>query len=70
MEINSPENARLAFEHSLNDSVQDMLDVNFEFYKMFCDDQEFAQFLTDALFARYSQQTASDAATSQPHVGR
>ncbi|MEA3408571.1 MAG: DEAD/DEAH box helicase family protein [Chloroflexota bacterium] len=69
MEINSPENARLAFEHSLNDSVQDMLDVNFKFYKMFCDDHDFAQFLTEALFARYRQQIESQSAVSQEHAG-
>ncbi len=64
VEVNSPENARPAFEHSLNDAVQDMLDVNFRFYKMFCDDPDFAQFLTEALFARYRQQIESEPAAS------
>lgn len=49
---NTPENARLTFDHVVTDRLQDMVDTNFEFYKRVTDDREFAKFFLDWLFGR------------------
>jgi len=51
--INPPENARLTFDHVVNDLLQDMIDGHFKFYKQVTDDSEFARTFLDLLFARY-----------------
>jgi len=51
--VNPPENARLTFNHVVNDLLQDMIDGHFKFYKQMTDDSEFAKTLLDLLFARY-----------------
>jgi type I restriction enzyme R subunit len=48
--INTPENARLTFDHVVTDHLQDMVDTNFKFYKRVTDDQAFARFFLDWLF--------------------
>ena len=53
--INTPENARLTFQHVANDILQDMINVNFEFYKTVTDDENFGNKLFELLFARYSK---------------
>ena len=55
VKVNTPENARLTFDHVANDKVQELIDTNFKFYKQINDDPEFGKFLLDWLFERYSQ---------------
>ncbi len=51
--VNPPENARLSFDHVVNDRLQDMIDSNFKFYKQVTDNQEFSKTFLDWLFERY-----------------
>jgi type I restriction enzyme R subunit len=51
--VNVPENARLTFDHVANDKIQELIDIDFKFYKQINDDPEFAKFLLDWLFERY-----------------
>ncbi len=51
--VNPPENARLTFDHVVNDLLQDMIDGHFKFYKHVNDDAEFAKTFLDLLFERY-----------------
>lgn len=57
-EVNTAENARLTFDNKVRDHVQDMIDTNFKFYKQINDKPEFADFLNDLLFDRYSERRA------------
>ena len=50
---NTPENARLTFDHVVTDRLQDMLDTNFKFYKRITDDRDFGKFFLDWLFERF-----------------
>jgi type I restriction enzyme R subunit len=38
--VNTPENARLTFDHVVTDRLQEMVDTNFKFYKRVTDDRE------------------------------
>jgi type I restriction enzyme, R subunit len=51
--VNPPENARLTFDHVLNDGLQEMIDANFKFYKKINDDPEFGEFFSNLLYDRY-----------------
>ena len=51
--VNPPENARLTFDHVVNDLLQDMIDGHFKFYKHVNDDPEFSRAFLDLLFERY-----------------
>ncbi|MBI4280032.1 MAG: hypothetical protein HY660_16390 [Armatimonadetes bacterium] len=51
--VNTPENARLTFDHVVTDRLQDMVDTNFKFYRRVTDDQQFARFFLDWLFERF-----------------
>jgi type I restriction enzyme R subunit len=53
VEVNTPENAKLTFTEVINDVMQDMLDVNFKFYKLYAEEPPFADFLRDVLYERY-----------------
>lgn len=53
--VNTLENARLTFDHVVNDRLQEMIDSNFKFYKQVTDDPQFARELLDWLFERYRQ---------------
>ena len=50
---NTLENARLTFDHVVNDRLQDMVETNFTFYKRVTDDREFSKFFLDWLFERF-----------------
>jgi type I restriction enzyme R subunit len=50
---NTRDNARLTFDHVVNDTLQDMIDVNLQFCKQVNDNPEFARYLLDQLFDRY-----------------
>jgi hypothetical protein len=54
---NTPENARLTFDHVVNDLMQDMIEGHFKFYKQVNDDQQFSKFLFDWLFDRFLGRT-------------
>ena len=58
--VNPPENARLTFDHVVNDLLQDMLDGHFKFYKHVNDDPEFAKTFLDLLFERYLSRSKND----------
>lgn len=51
--VNPPDNARLTFDHVVNDLLQGMIDGHFKFYKQVNDDPDFSKFLLDWLFERY-----------------
>ncbi len=51
--INTPDNARLTFDHVATDHLQEMIDSDFKFYKQVTDDPDFAKQLFDWLFERY-----------------
>ncbi|MEW6245831.1 MAG: hypothetical protein AB1555_03875 [Nitrospirota bacterium] len=53
VKVNTPDNARLTFDHVVNDKLQEMIDTNFKFYKQVTDDPDFAKTFLDWLFARY-----------------
>ncbi len=50
---NTPENARLTFDHVVSDLLQDMIERHFKFYKQVTDDEAFAKIFLDWLFERY-----------------
>ncbi len=56
---NTPENARLTFDHVVNDQLQDMVETNFDFYKRVTDDREFSKYFLDWLFDRFRRQSAA-----------
>ena len=51
--VNRREDARLSFEHAVNDRIQDMVDVSLRFYKLLNDDPGFAEFFRNIMFDRY-----------------
>lgn len=53
---NTPENARLTFDHVIEDLLGDMVDKNFELYKRVMDDERFGGFFKDELYKRYRKQ--------------
>lgn len=53
---NTPENARLTFDHVIEDLLQDMVDKNFELYKRVTDDDRFGTFFKEELYKRYRKQ--------------
>lgn len=52
---NTPENARLTFDHVVGDLLQDMVETNFELYKRVTDDPKFGRYFKDLLFGRYRE---------------
>jgi type I restriction enzyme R subunit len=54
IKVNTPENARLTFDHVASDKIQELIDTNFKLYKQINDNEEFAEFFFDWLFERYS----------------
>jgi len=61
VQVNTPENARLTFEHVVQDLLQGTIDSNFKFYKRIADDRSFAEFFIGRLFDQYLR--------SRPKVG-
>lgn len=58
VKVNTPENARLTFDHIASDKVQELINTNFTFYKQ-NDDPEFGKFLLDWLFERHNQKMSA-----------
>jgi type I restriction enzyme R subunit len=52
LRANTRDNARLTFEHVLNDRLQEIVDSDFKFYKQVTDHPEFAKTLLDWMFER------------------
>ena len=50
------ENARLTFDYVVNDTIQELIDTNFKFYKKITDDAHFAKYFLDLMFERYQKQ--------------
>jgi type I restriction enzyme R subunit len=65
VQVNTPENAKLTFTEVINDVMQDMLDVNFKFYKLYAEEPHFAEFLRDVLYDRYLREQEQVGAESQ-----
>ena len=63
---NTPENARLTFDHVVNDLLQEMIDAHFKFYKQVNDDEAFARTFLDWLFERYYQKKQREGVPIQP----
>lgn len=59
VENNPEENARLAFEHRLNDKLQDLVETNFQLYKRIQDDYDFSRHLMKRLFDEYRRRVAN-----------
>lgn len=57
--VNTPDNARLTFDHVVSDKLQEMIDTNFKFYKQMTDDPQFAKTFLDWLFSRYLKKGAA-----------
>ena len=60
VQVNTPENARLTFEHVVNDMLQSTIDSNFKFYKRISDDDAFARFFIGRLFEEYLRTRADE----------
>jgi type I restriction enzyme R subunit len=60
---NTRENARLTFEHVLNDRLQELVDSDFKFYKQVTDNEEFAKTLLDWMFERFYRAKQNDLGT-------
>jgi hypothetical protein len=59
VKVNNPDNARLTFDHVVNDKLQEMIDTNFKFYKQVTDDPDFARTFLDWLFQRYVKKSGA-----------
>ena len=57
--VNPPENARLTFDQTATEKMQDMIDTNFKFYKQVNDNPEFARYFLNWLFERYQRRAKS-----------
>ncbi len=66
LRANTRDNARLTFEHVLNDRLQEIVDSDFKFYKQVTDNPEFAKTLLDWMFERlYRKKTFEVLETSK-----
>ena len=67
MKVNTPENARLTFDHVANDKIKELIATNFKFYKKINDDSEFGKFFLSWMFDRYNKREAGgQAGASRP----
>ena len=66
LRANTRENARLTFNHVVEDTLQEMVDTNFEFYKRVTDDAQFARFFLDWLFDRFARAAQPPAPPVEP----
>ncbi len=60
--VNDPENFRLTFDDAAQATVQEMMEMNFKFFKQINDNPEFAQTFFGFLFQRYLEQMQQRAA--------
>lgn len=57
--VNTPGNARLTFEHMVDDELRTIVDSNFKLGKQVADDDAFRRALLDWLFERYRKRVAA-----------
>jgi hypothetical protein len=50
---NSPDKARLPLDHVVNDRIQEMVDVSFQFCKLLNGDPALKEFFQEMMFKRY-----------------
>lgn len=55
VQANTRENAKLSFEIKAQDALQDIVDTNFELYKLITDNKKAGQLLKDFLFDQFAQ---------------
>ncbi len=60
LQVNSPENVRLTFNNLTNEFMQEMIESNFNFYRHFNDDGDFANMLLNWLFQRFLERQQSN----------
>ncbi len=65
LRANTRENARLTFDHVVENTLQGMVDTNFDFYKRVTDDREFSKFFLDWLFERFARAAGQGSAGAQ-----
>jgi type I restriction enzyme R subunit len=53
VQVNTRENARLSFNHVVDDRLQELIDTNFKFYKEVTDNERVGRLFFDWLFNRY-----------------
>ncbi|MBI4615605.1 MAG: type I restriction endonuclease subunit R, partial [Planctomycetes bacterium] len=62
--VNTRENARLTFDHKVDEVIQEIVDTNFDLYKRITDDRAFGEalknFLFDVYLRRHRQGTAQN----------
>ena len=51
--VNTLENIRIAFDHKLEEIIQEIVDQNFDLYKRITDDPSFGEVIKDHLFEQY-----------------
>ena len=51
--VNSLENVRIAFDHKVEEIIQEIVDLNFDLYKRITDDPSFGEVIKDRLFEQY-----------------
>ena len=51
--VNTLENVRIAFDHKVEQVIQEIVDLNFDLYKRITDDQSFGEVIKDHLFDQY-----------------
>lgn len=56
--VNPPEMARFAFEHIVQDRLQDIVETNFKFCKRVADDEAFARVLVGWLCGLFKREVA------------
>jgi hypothetical protein len=59
VKVNTPENARLTFDHVANDRIQELIDTTVKFFTQINEDTEFERFLLDWLFDRYQRKKSA-----------
>ena len=51
--VNTLENVRIAFDHKVEEIIQEIVDLNFDLYKRITDDPSFGEVIKDHLFDQY-----------------
>ena len=51
--VNTLENVRIAFDHKVEETIQEIVDLNFDLYKRITDDPSFGEVIKDHLFDQY-----------------
>ena len=60
VECNTLENVRIAFDHKVEEVIQDIVDQNFELYKRITDDLPFGEAIKNHLFDQFLRTSGKD----------